>query len=120
MVTKEFSDIVRIRRAVDAQSLLMSEEQTITLRAHLRGLVLSAKLAMMMRQTPIWQSELSNILTLVDNRFDVSSPKTKSMIDLITQLKSTPIAVKLPTLVDSLNAVAAMRAKGFLPDPTGN
>jgi uroporphyrin-3 C-methyltransferase len=120
VVTKEFADIVRIRRAADTQSLLMSEEQSVSLRSHLRGLVLSAKLAMMMRQTTLWQTELSKISGLVNSRYDLDSPQTKKVLELIAQLKAAPVVVKLPSLSDSLNAVASLRAKGFTSNQPGN
>lgn len=120
VVTKEFADIVRIRRAADTQSLLMSEEQSVSLRSHLRGLVLSAKLAMMMRQTTLWQTELSQMSGLVNSRFDLDSPQTKKVLELISQLKAAPVVVKLPSLSDSLNAVASLRAKGFTSNQPGN
>ena len=120
VVSKEFGDIVRIRRAVDAQSLLMSEEQSIALRSHLRGLVLSAKLAMMMRQTSLWQTEMTQISSLVNSRFDLVAPQTKKVLELVAQLKAAPIVVQLPSLSDSLNAVASLRAKGFNSEKTGN
>ena len=119
-VTKEFADIVRIRRAVDTQSLLMSEEQSIALRSHLRGLVLSAKLAMMMRQTGLWQTELAQMSGLVNSRYDLESPQTKKVLELIAQLKAAPVVAKLPSLSDSLNAVASLRAKGFTSNQPGN
>jgi len=120
VLTKEFVDIVRIRRASDTQSLLMSEEQSISLRSHLRGLVLSAKLAMMMRQPLLWQTELSQISGLVDSRYDLDTPQTKKVLELITQLKASPVAVQLPSLSDSLNALASLRAKGFTSNQPGN
>ena len=120
VVSKEFGDIVRIRRAVDAQSLLMSEEQSIALRSHLRGLVLSAKLAMMMRQTSLWQTEMAQISSLVNSRFDLVAPQTKKVLELVAQLKAAPIVVQLPSLSDSLNAVASLRAKGFNSQQPGN
>jgi uroporphyrin-III C-methyltransferase len=120
VVSKEFGDIVRIRRAVDAQSLLMSEEQSIALRSHLRGLVLSAKLAMMMRQTSLWQTEMAQISSLVNSRFDLVAPQTKKVLELVAQLKVAPIVVQLPSLSDSLNAVASLRAKGFNSQQPGN
>jgi len=120
VVTKEFTDIVRIRRAVDAQSLLMSEEQSIALRSHLRGLVLSAKLAMMMRQSTLWQTEISQISGLVDSRYDLEAPQTKKVLELISQLRVATVVAQLPSLSDSLNAVASLRAKGFTSDQPGN
>lgn len=120
VVTKEFADIVRIRRAADTQSLLMSEEQSVSLRSHLRGLVLSAKLAMMMRQTGLWQTELSQMSGLVYSRYDLDSPQTKKVLELIAQLKAVPVVAKLPSLSDSLNAVASLRAKGFTSNQPGN
>ncbi len=120
VVKKEFADIVRIRRATDTQSLLMSEEQSVSLRSHLRGLVLSAKLAMMMRQTSLWQTELSQMSGLVTSRYDLDSPQTKKVLELISQLKAAPVVVKLPSLSDSLNAVASLRAKGFTSNQPGN
>lgn len=120
VVRKEFADIVRIRRAADTQSLLMSEEQSVALRSHLRGLVLSAKLAMMMRQTGLWQTELIQMSGLVNSRYDLDSPQTKKVLELIAQLKAAPVAAKLPSLSDSLNAVASLRAKGFTSNQPGN
>ena len=44
-------------------------------------------------------------------RFDVEKPEVKSSINLLTELQSEPLQLKLPTLSDSMAALAAARAE---------
>ncbi|MNT72747.1 bifunctional uroporphyrinogen-III synthetase/uroporphyrin-III C-methyltransferase [compost metagenome] len=68
---------------------------------------------MLMRQSSVWKSELDNVGTTLSKYFDGRSPDTVAAQNLARELAQTDIAVRMPEVADSLNAVAALRAAGF-------
>ncbi|KAG1319203.1 hypothetical protein G6F63_014856 [Rhizopus arrhizus] len=82
-------------------------------RGTLRQRLLTVQLAMLMRQPAVWKSELDNIGVTLSKYFDNRSPDTVAAQTLARELAQTDIAVRMPEVADSLNAVAALRAAGF-------
>lgn len=105
VVVDEFAAMVSVRRANDPQALLLSEEQAMALRSNVRSMLLSAQLALLTRQSDIWRSELSEVASLLNTRYDTESLDTKAALQLTEELLATPISVSLPTLTDSLSAL---------------
>lgn len=121
VVVDEFAAMVSIRRADDPQALLLSEEQALELRANIRSMLLSAQLALLTRQSEIWRSELSEVESLFNTRYDTAALDTKAALRLTQELLATPISVKLPTLTDSLSALELVDRSISMPAaPEGN
>jgi len=107
VLSREFSDVVSIRRANDPQALLLSEEQALQLRANIRSMLLSAQLSLLMRQTSIWRSELSEVESLLNSRYETQALDTKAALRLVRELLAAPLSVQLPAITDSLSALAS-------------
>ncbi len=101
----EVSNLVSIRRANDAQALLLTEDQAQDLRANVRSRLLSAQLALLTRQTDIWRAELAEVETLLITRYDTEAIDTKAALRMGKALLAQPLTVPLPTLADSLSAL---------------
>ncbi|MGE8630635.1 uroporphyrinogen-III C-methyltransferase [Achromobacter denitrificans] len=109
----ELGGLITIQRVDEPAALLLSPEQADLVRGALRQRLLTAQLAMLMRQPAVWKSELDNVGTTLAKYFDNRSPDTVAAQGLARELAQTDIAVRLPDVSDSLAAVAALRAAGF-------
>jgi len=115
----EFSDLVRVQRVTEPGALLMSPDQGEQLRANLRQRLLAAQVALLMRQSAVWQSELAAVRTALETRYDTHLPETRAAAELARSLAATPVAVPLPDVSDSLSALAALRSAGANPPARG-
>lgn len=127
VMAREFSNLLSIRKADDPQALLLSEEQAIQLRANVRAMLLSAQLALMTRQADIWRSELSEVQSLLNTRYDTQALDTKASLKLLDELMQAPVAAQVPNISATLSALAAATRTLSIPketvtpgsDPTG-
>jgi len=106
---RELERLVSIRRVSDPAALLMSPDQAGQLRQNLRLRVMTAQLALMMRQPAIWTSETQALAQALETRYDATDPRTRKAIKLAADLEQTRIDVKLPTLNNSLQALQSLR-----------
>ena len=109
IVAREFSGVVSIQRVSDANALLMSPEQGALLRANLRTRVLTAQMALLMHQSPIWKTELAQIEQSLTARYDPKSSETAAALRLVRELSAVQIAAPLPDIKDSLAALESVR-----------
>jgi uroporphyrin-3 C-methyltransferase len=109
IVAREFSGVVSIQRMSDANALLMSPEQGALLRANLRTRVLTAQMALLMHQSPIWKTELTQIEQSLTARYDPKSSETVAALRLVRELLAIQIAVPLPDIKDSLSALESVK-----------
>ena len=109
----ELGGLITIQRVDEPAALLLSPEQADQVRGTLRQRLLTVQLAMLMRQPAVWKSELDNVGVTLSKYFDSRSPDTVAAQTLARELAQTDIAVRMPDVADSLNAVAALRAAGF-------
>lgn len=117
MIVREFAEVVSIQRVSDANALLMSPEQGALLRSNLRTRVLTAQMALLMHQAPIWKMELSQIEQSLTARYDPKSSETAAALRLVRELSAIQIAIPLPDISDSLAALEAVRTSE--PSPAG-
>lgn len=116
-VVREFAQVVSIQRLSDANASLMSPEQGALLRANLRTRVLTAQMALLMHQAPVWKAELIQIEQSLASRYDSKSPDTLAAIRLVKELAALQIAVPLPDITDSIAALESVRTSE--PTQTG-
>lgn len=110
IMTREFGDLIRVQRVAKPDAILLSPEQTGMVRATLRQRLMTAQLALMMRQQPVWKTEFDNVQDTLAHYYDTRTPDVMSALDLAHQLDQTEISVRLPDISDSLNALAALRS----------
>lgn len=108
-VSQDIHRLIEVRRVDDASVLLMSPDQASRLRDNLRLRVMTARLALLMRQPDVWQSELKAVQDALDSRFDIRQAPVRRAQALVQTLRDTPIAIALPTLDNSFHAIQAQR-----------
>ncbi len=109
MLSRDLRTLFEVRRVDDAAALLMSPDQAQRFREGLQQRTLTAQLALMMRQSRIWQTELGHVADAVERRFDMRSQQSREALGLARSLLDTAIETRLPTVDNSLDAVAAAR-----------
>ncbi|MCD0501629.1 uroporphyrinogen-III C-methyltransferase [Bordetella petrii] len=112
-LANELGDLISIQRVDQPAALMLSAEQASQARAALRQRLMTAQLAMLMRQPEVWKNELDNVAAALRNYYDARSADTQQALSLAQELAQTDIAVRLPDVSDSMASVAALRAAGF-------
>lgn len=115
-VAHELGDLIRVQRVDEPAALLLSPDQAATVRSTLRQRLMTVQLAMLMRQQPVWKTELDNVQDTLARYFDTRSPDTAAARALARDLAQVEIAVKVPDVSDSLSTIAALRAAGNQAD----
>jgi len=114
---REMGGLISIRRVDDANALLLAPDQAEQLRATLRMRLLTAQLALLMRQSAVWQGELAVVSAALASNYDARSVDTVTAVQIARDLGEANVAVALPELGASLKAIAALRAAGGASSP---
>lgn len=122
-LSQDFRGLFDIRRVDDTAALLMSPDQAMRFREGLKQRTVTAQLALMMHQPKIWQAELEQVAQSIDQRYDMRSESSRRALKLARDLHDTPIEIQLPTVANTLAAIAAAReaaaAEDAAPDDGG-
>src|SRR5690606_38080102 len=97
------------RRVDDAQALLMSPDQATRFRENLRLRIMTAQLALMMRQPKVWSTETASLVKAIESRFDQQSPEARRALKIARDMSDTDIDSPLPTVDNSLAAIESLR-----------
>ena len=116
---REVAELVSIQRITDANALLMSPEQGALLRANLRTRVLTAQMALLMNQTPVWKSELGAIEQSLLARYDPKAPDTIAALRMVRELAEVQLTMRLPDISTSFAALEALRSIESAPAAGG-
>lgn len=108
-ISHDLGQFVSVRRIDDSAALLMSPDQSERFRENLSLRVTMAQLALMTKQTQVWQNEMGHIIRAIEQRFDSSLALTQRALVLATKLADTAIDIKLPTLDNSLAAIESLK-----------
>ena len=114
ILAHEMGDLIRIQRVSQPEALLLSGDQAGQLRVVLRQRLHTAQLALLMRQAPVWQSELTAVSLVLSDYFDPQSPDTQAALRMVELLAQAQVAISLPDLHNSLDAMAAVRTEPTL------
>ncbi|HEU0231187.1 MAG TPA: uroporphyrinogen-III C-methyltransferase [Burkholderiaceae bacterium] len=107
--SNELAHLVSIRRVSDPAALLMSPDQAHQLRENLHMRIMTAQLALMMRQQSVWNAETQALEQALNTRFDTKDPQTRKALELVASLARTQVAAKPPGVENSLQAIEALR-----------
>lgn len=110
-LTHELGDLIKVQRVDQPGSLMMSASQAEQLRATLRQRLQTVQLALLIRQASVWKNELAIVADTLNNYYEPRATDTQAALRLAESLGETPVAVALPDIVDSLNAMAAVRSQ---------
>jgi len=108
---QDLGQVITVRRVDDAAALLMSPDQATRFRETLRLRVMTAQLALMMKQPNIWQAETAALVNAIETRFDERSAQTRQALKMARQMADTTIDAQLPTVDNTLQALEVLRAE---------
>src|SRR5690606_9267442 len=106
---EDLGQFIEVRRVDDASALLMSPDQATRFRDNLRTRVMTAQLALMMRQPEIWKTETEAVVKAIESRYDESSPLTRKALRMARHMADASIDAELPTVENTLQALTALR-----------
>ena len=103
--------LIRVRSIDTPEALMLSPGQSYFLRENLKLRLLNARLALLSRNEAAFRSDLSAAQDALQKYFDTRARATQGVQALLRQVQGSNLAVEMPTLSDSLNAVRNYKAK---------
>lgn len=116
-IKQDLGSFISVRRVDDASALLLSPEQAGSLRNNLRLRLMTAQLALLMKQPDVWQTETRAVVELLQARYDINSVEGHRALRLALQLADTSIHVEMPSVANSQNAIQALREERARTEP---
>lgn len=105
----DLAGFISVRRVDNESALLISPDQADQLRLTLRLRLMTAQLALMMRQPEVWKTEMQSVEQVLQSHFDKQSPLTQRAALLASRLVDTPVDAKLPAPAQTLQVLEALR-----------
>ncbi|MET0323274.1 MAG: uroporphyrinogen-III C-methyltransferase [Duganella sp.] len=112
--TEMWSDVrqlIRVRSVEHPDALMVSPTQAYFMRENLKLRLLNARMALLSRNETAFRADLIAAQEALVKYFDTRARSTQSAQALLRQVQSSNLAIEMPTLSDSLNAVRNYKAK---------
>ena len=103
--------LIRVRNVDTPEALMMSPTQAYFMRENLKLRLLNARLALLSRNETAFRSDLIAAQDALVKYFDTRARTTQTAQALLRQVQANNVAIDMPTLADSLNAVRNYKAK---------
>lgn len=107
-LAQDMSSLVRIRRIDQPEIPLLPPEQNYFLRENSKALLMSARIALLRNDTPIYRSSLQQAQQWLSKYFDSASQKTRWVLTELENLAAIDPAPPLPDISGSLNSLQAV------------
>jgi uroporphyrin-3 C-methyltransferase len=107
----EVRQLIRVRSVDTPDALMLSPGQSYFLRENLKLRLLNARLALLSRSEAAFRTDLITAQEALAKYFDTRARSTQSAQALLRQVQANNLAIEMPTLADSLNAVRNYKAK---------
>jgi uroporphyrin-III C-methyltransferase len=106
---RDLKDLLRVRVVASPEVPLLAPEQEYFLRENLKLKLLSARLALLARDETTFRADLKTASKWLGQYFDGKAKSVAMAGATLRQLGETELALKLPDLADSLEAVRSPR-----------
>ncbi|MES2015899.1 MAG: uroporphyrinogen-III C-methyltransferase [Pseudomonadota bacterium] len=103
--------LIRVRKVTTPDALMVSPEQAYFLRENLKLRLLNARLALMARNEAAFRTDLVAAQDALVKYFDGRATGTLAAQALLRQVQANNVAIDMPSLSDSLNAVRNYKSK---------
>ncbi len=117
---EQFKQLVRIRDIGDADPALLNPSQSYFVRENLKLKLLNARIALLQRNEALFKSDIDGAVVWLNRYADVRSKAGGNALASLRSLSAAAVAIELPTLAESLNAVRNYKTPGrplALPGP---
>lgn len=107
----DIRQLIRVRSVDTSDALLLSPTQAYYARENLKLRLLNARLALLSRNESAFRSDMIASQDAISKYFDTRAKQTQTVQALLKQVQSSNLAIEMPTLAESLNAVRNYKAK---------
>ena len=107
----EVRQLIRVRSVEEPAALMVSPSQAYFLRENLKLRLLNARLALLSRNEAAFRADLDAAQEALLKYFDTRARSTQTAQAQLRQVQANNLAIEMPTLSDSLNAVRNYKAK---------
>jgi uroporphyrin-3 C-methyltransferase/uroporphyrinogen III methyltransferase/synthase len=107
----EVRQLIRVRSVDTPEALMLSPSESYFMRENLKLRLLNARLALLSRNEAAFRSDLITAQDMLAKYFDTRARSTQSAQATLRQVQANNLAIDMPTLADSLNAVRTYKAK---------
>lgn len=107
----ELRQLVRIREVQTPDAILLSPGQAYFVRENLKLRLLNARLALLSRNEFAFRNDLASAQDTIAKYFDTRAKQVQTTQALLKQVQGSNLAIQLPTLAESLNAVRNYKAR---------
>jgi len=97
--------LIRVRSVNTPEALMLSPDQSYFVRENLKLRLLNARLALLSRDETTFAGDLTAAQQTLDKYFDTRARTTQQAQSALRQVQANNLAIEMPTLADSLNAV---------------
>jgi len=97
--------LIRVRSVNTPEALMLSPDQNYFVRENLKLRLLNARLALLSRDETTFAGDLTAAQETLDKYFDTRARSTQQAQAALRQVQANNLAIEMPTLADSLNAV---------------
>ena len=103
--------LIRIRRVDTPEALMLSPSEQYFTRENIKLRLLNARMALLSRNETAFRSDVGAAQEALTKYFDTRSRPTLTALAMLRQVQASNLAIEMPTLADSLNAVRNYKAK---------
>jgi uroporphyrin-3 C-methyltransferase len=103
--------LIRVRSVDTPDALMLSPGESYFLRENLKLRLLNARMALLSRNEAAFRADLLAAQEALVRYFDTRARQTQTVQALLRQVQGSNLAIEMPTLADSLNAVRNYKAK---------
>ncbi|MFP5393230.1 MAG: uroporphyrinogen-III C-methyltransferase [Gammaproteobacteria bacterium] len=107
----DIRQLIRVRSVDNPAALMMSPTQSYFLRENLKLRLLNARLALLSRNEEAFRTDLVAAQDALTRYFDVKARETQTAQALLRQVQANNLAIEMPSLAESLDAVRNYKAK---------
>jgi len=107
----DMRQLIRVRKVTTPDAMMVSPEQAYFLRENLKLRLLNARLALMARNEAAFRTDLVAAQDALVKYFDGRAAGTQAAQGLLRQVQANNVAIDMPSLSDSLNAVRNYKSK---------
>jgi uroporphyrin-3 C-methyltransferase/uroporphyrinogen III methyltransferase/synthase len=107
----DIRQLIRVRTVETPEALMLSPGESYFVRENLKLRLLNARLALLSRNETAFRDDLNTAQTMLLKYFDTRARSTQAAQAALRQVQANNLAIEMPTLADSLNAVRNYKAK---------
>jgi uroporphyrin-3 C-methyltransferase len=107
----DIRSLIRVRKVDTPDALMLAPGEAYFVRESVKLRLLNARVALLSRNEAVFRSDLAAAQQTLARYFDTRARSTQATQALLRQVQANNLAIEMPTLAESLNAVRNYKAK---------